>query len=142
MKGVLDFMSGALSYSNFLFTTQKSDLNQMNITDTFICQRAHNFLSASTIIELSLTKYLTMTNEQIAKFLEPSHLTKNSVKIEFKTRQAITGLFIKAPDYNELKSKNFWRIVTGTYITQWETSKDNNLAKIFNGAEFTRLSAI
>ncbi len=70
-----------------------------------------------------------MTNEQIAKFLEPSHLTKNSVKIEFKTRQSITGLFIKAPDYNELKSKNFWRIVTGTYIAQWESSKDNNLAR-------------
>jgi len=86
---------------------------------------------------------LSMTNDQIEKFLEPSAITQKSVKIDFKTRQSMVGLFIKTPDYSELKSKNFWRIVTGgTNITQYKSSPDNNLAKIFNGAEITRLTLV
>jgi hypothetical protein len=83
-----------------------------------------------------------MTNDQIGKFLESGHLAKHAVKIDFKTRQSIIGLFLKANDYDELKSKNFWRIVSETHISKWQQSQDNNLAKIFNGAEITRLSPI
>ena len=84
-----------------------------------------------------------MTNDQIGKFLEAGHLTKHNVKIDFKTRQSMVGLFIKTADYSELKSKNFWRIVTGgTNITQYKSTPDNNLAKIFNGAEITRLTLV
>ena len=43
-------------------------------------------------------------------------------------------------DYDELKSKNFWRIVTSSNIEVWKKTKDMNLARIFNGMEFTRLS--
>ena len=45
------------------------------------------------------------------------------------------------PDYNDLKAKNFWRIVPENNIEGWKKSKDMNLARIFNGQEFTRLAA-
>ena len=83
---------------------------------------------------------IVMTSEQIEKFLEPKHLDKHPVKISFKTRNSFSGIFIHTNDYNDLKSKNFWRVVSETHIKQWEKTKDNNLARIFNGAEFTRLS--
>ena len=47
----------------------------------------------------------------IAKFIEGGHLAKNAVKIEFKKRNTILGIFVQSPDYEDLKSKNFWRIV-------------------------------
>lgn len=83
-----------------------------------------------------------MTNEQIEKFIEPKHLSHSSVKIDFKTRNSIIGIFIQAADYKELKSKNFWRIVSEKNIKEWKGTHDNNLARIFNGSEFTKLSAV
>ena len=83
-----------------------------------------------------------MTNEQIEKFLTPEHVIKNAVKISFKTRNTITGLFIQMADFNDLKAKNFWRIVPENNIESWRKSKDMNLARIFNGAEITRLTTV
>jgi hypothetical protein len=83
-----------------------------------------------------------MTSEQISKFIEEKHLSKNPLKIEFKTRSSIIGLFIQTADYKELKVKNFWRIVSETKINDWKNTNDNNLAKIFNGAELTKLSIV
>ncbi len=84
-----------------------------------------------------------MTNEQIEKFVsQNNHLDKSPVTISFKTRQSITGLFIKTADYSELKSKNLWRIVNGASIDEYQKSKDLNLARIFNGVEFTRLNIV
>ena len=81
-----------------------------------------------------------MVNELITRFLEPTHLAKNAVKIEFKKRNTIVGIFVKSPDYEDLKSKNFWRIVSETHIPEWKKTNDNKLSKIFSGSEFTRLS--
>lgn len=83
-----------------------------------------------------------MTSEQIEKFVEPDHLDKHMVKISFKTRNAFQGVFINSREYDDLKSKNFWRVVSATNIKQWKATKDTNLVKIFNGAEFTRLTEI
>jgi len=83
-----------------------------------------------------------MTSEQISKFIEDKHLSKNPLKIEFKTRSSIIGLFIQTTDYKELKAKNFWRIVSETKISDWKNTNDNNLAKIFNGQELTKLSPV
>jgi|GEM_PF-174361 len=86
---------------------------------------------------------LYMTTEQIEKFLSSSHVnTANPVKITFKTRKPLEGLFIKTQDYTHLKSKNFWRIVTGGSINDYKTSNDISLARIFNGAEITKLAGI
>ncbi|MES1198118.1 MAG: short-chain dehydrogenase [Chitinophagaceae bacterium] len=81
-----------------------------------------------------------MTNEAIIKFIETKNHTDKSVLIHFKQRSTITGLFIKGNDYDELRSKNFWRIVTNSNIEQWKKTKDMSLARIFNGMEFTRIS--
>jgi hypothetical protein len=81
-----------------------------------------------------------MINDLITKFLEPTHLAATPVKIEFKKRNTIVGIFVKSPDYDELKSKNFWRIVSETHIPEWKKTNDNKLSKIFSGSEFTRLT--
>ncbi|MCY7420243.1 MAG: short-chain dehydrogenase [Chitinophagaceae bacterium] len=83
-----------------------------------------------------------MLPEQIAKFIENEQLNNPSVKIEFKKRNTIIGLFVKLNDYEELKNKNFWRLVTETNLEQWHKTNDINEAKLFNGSEFTRLSVI
>lgn len=82
-----------------------------------------------------------MTNEQIEKFLQPKYLDATPVQISFKTRNSITGLFIKTQDFAELKTKNLWRIVSESKIKEYQSSKDINLARIFNGSEFTKLGA-
>jgi hypothetical protein len=67
--------------------------------------------------------------------------SKNAaVNIHFKQPSTLKGVFIKDSDYEELKAKNFWRIVTDSKAVEWKRTGDNNLARIFNGAEFTRLS--
>lgn len=84
-----------------------------------------------------------MTSDQIEKFLTSSQAQVNPlIKIAFKTRSSLEGIFVKTPDYAELKSKNFWRIVTGPKVDHYKTSKDTSLAKIFNGAEITKLSSV
>ena len=81
-----------------------------------------------------------MLPEQIAKFVETEQLNNPTIKVEFKKRNSITGMFIKHTDYEELKSKNFWRLVTEANIETYNKSKDVNAARMFNGSEFTRLS--
>ena len=83
-----------------------------------------------------------MLSEQIAKFIETEQLNNPSVKVEFKKRNTIIGLFVKLNDYDELKTKNFWRLVTETNLEQWHKTNDINDAKLFNGSEFTRLSVV
>ena len=81
-----------------------------------------------------------MTNDKIEKFIECKEKKRAKVNIHFKQRATVTGLFIRTDDYEELKSKNFWRIVSDSKIEEWEKTKDSSLARIYNGAEFTRLS--
>jgi len=81
-----------------------------------------------------------MTNDMIEKFIESKQQKNAKVNIHFKQRATLKGLFIRTNDYNELKSKNFWRIVSDSKLAEWEKTKDSNLARIYNGAEFTRLS--
>ncbi|MCW3107733.1 MAG: short-chain dehydrogenase [Segetibacter sp.] len=81
-----------------------------------------------------------MLPEQIAKFVETEQLNNNTVKVEFKKRNTIVGQFIKHTDYEELKSKNFWRLVTEANLDTYNKSKDVNAGRMFNGSEFTRLS--
>ena len=92
------------------------------------------------VISLHLQKNEHMVNEMITKFLEPAHLAKTPVKIEFKKRNTIVGIFVESPDYEDLKAKNFWRIVSESHIPEWKKSNDNKLAKIFSGSEFTRIT--
>ncbi|MGI8951590.1 MAG: short-chain dehydrogenase [Chitinophagaceae bacterium] len=84
-----------------------------------------------------------MTIELIAKFTEAENIPANkSMKIDFKKRNSILGQIIKANDYADLKSKNFWRIVPAPLLDEWKKTKNINLAKIYNGTEFTKLSLV
>ena len=82
-----------------------------------------------------------MNIEDIEKFLDKKTTEENNyVKITFKKRDAIYGLFVKDRDYADLKSKNFWRIVTRTHFDEYNKSRNVSLAKIFSGSEFSRLA--
>jgi hypothetical protein len=83
-----------------------------------------------------------MTNDAIIKHVEIKGKAGKPLNIHFRQRDTIRGLFIKSDDYNDLKSKNLWRIVANANIELWEKTKDVNLARIFNGVEFTRLSDV
>jgi hypothetical protein len=82
-----------------------------------------------------------MNIEEIEKFLDKQPLKQGQhVKIDFKKRDPVYGLFVKGNDYADLKAKNFWRIVTATHMADYLKSKNINLAKIFSGTEFSRLT--
>jgi len=81
-----------------------------------------------------------MTNEQIEKFLSADIKENSLIRISFKTRNSVVGIFIKTPDFDELKSKNFWRIVSENNFEHWKKNRDFNLCRMFNGAEFTKLA--
>jgi len=83
-----------------------------------------------------------MKYEEIEKFLTKKEIGTSPVRISFKTRSAITGLFIKSADYGELSRKNLWRIVSEAKISSYVDSRNESLARIFNGAEITRLELI
>ena len=79
-----------------------------------------------------------MTNEQIENFLTPETFSK-VVNINFKTRNAIQGIFLNATDFEDLKSKNLWRIITQSRIEEWKRTKNNGLSRIYSGSDFTKL---
>ena len=82
-----------------------------------------------------------MTIEQIEKFLDTKNTTKGTLKIDFKTRRSIVGLFVKTKDYDELKEKNFWRVVSGDEnMEKWKETSHSEFAKIVSGTEITKLS--
>ncbi len=83
-----------------------------------------------------------MNYEEIEKFMKVKNGQGLPVLIHFKTRKPITGLFIQGRDFEELRRKNFWRIVSEKNIDTFRSSRDTQLAKIFNGAEMTRLEMI
>ena len=81
-----------------------------------------------------------MTTEMIEKFIENKDRKDTVVNIHFKERSTVTGVFIRTADYGELKMKNLWRIVSNAKIEEWNKTKNMDLARIFNGLSFTRLT--
>ncbi len=84
-----------------------------------------------------------MTVEQIETFLAKEAVPQGKViRFEMKKRNPVRGLIVKGRDYDELKGKNFWRIVTQTNLPEYAKSQNINLAKIFSGSEFAKLSLV
>jgi hypothetical protein len=83
-----------------------------------------------------------MTVEQIDNFLRKNKYDQHQVKVSFRTRTAFTGIFLKTDDYDDLKGKNFWRVINESNVKQYLSSKDTKLARIFNGTEFVRLTVV
>jgi hypothetical protein len=84
-----------------------------------------------------------MTVEQIENFLAKETVPQGKIiRFEMKKRNPVRGLIVKGRDYDELKGKNFWRIVTQTHLAEYSKSQNINLAKIFSGTEFAKLSLV
>lgn len=82
-----------------------------------------------------------MSIEEIERFFsKKGSEDDNYVKISFKKRDPIYGLFVKDKDYSDLKSKNFWRIVPRSRFDEFSRSRNLGLARIFSGSEFTKLT--
>lgn len=81
-----------------------------------------------------------MTTEMIEKFVSGKGRKESTINIHFKERSTVKGLFIQGADYDELRSKNFWRIVSSTSLDEWKQTGNFNLTRVFNGVSFTRLS--
>ena len=79
-----------------------------------------------------------MTIEQIERFIDREPKGLSSIFLKART---IEGIFIQAPDFQELKKKNFWRVVITQRMEEYEKSKDIGLSRIFNGSEFSKLSS-
>lgn len=81
-----------------------------------------------------------MNIEEIEHFIsKETAKAPQLMTITFKKRDSIQGFIVKGKDYDDLKSKNFWRIVKEKDMAAWEKSKNVDLAKIFSGSEFSRL---
>ena len=84
-----------------------------------------------------------MTTEAIEKFFETQNIPANkSIRIDFKKRNPILGLIVKGNDYDDLKSKNFWRVVVQANFEEYDKNKSLDFAKIYSGSEFTKLSLV
>jgi hypothetical protein len=81
-----------------------------------------------------------MTAEMIEKFLDTKTKLGATVQIHFKERKIVSGIFIKDKDYDDLKTKNFWRVVSSAFIEEWNQTKSADLVRLFNGNVFTKLS--
>lgn len=84
-----------------------------------------------------------MTVEQIENWLAKEAIPQGKIiRFELKKRDPVRGLIVKGRDYNDLKAKNFWRIVTQKNLTAYQKTSDINLAKIFAGSDFAKLSFV
>lgn len=85
-----------------------------------------------------------MNAVQIQQFLENIDTSSSPyVKINFRGREAIYGLFLtEEEDFRDLKSKNFWRVVTRKHFDDYSKTRNADCARIFNGSEFTHLSLL
>lgn len=81
-----------------------------------------------------------MTNLLIEKFIASAKRKNKLVRIHFRKRETFVGLFIFAKDYQEMKSKNFWRIVAESRETEWQEGKQLSSSRLFSGDAFSRLS--
>ena len=66
-----------------------------------------------------------MTVEQIENFLAKESVPKGKViRFELKKRNPVRGIIVEGRDYDELKAKNFWRIVTQTRLADYQKTKE------------------
>lgn len=81
-----------------------------------------------------------MNNSQIENFVTDKKRKNKAVRIHFKARPAMNGMFVFLNDYPEMKEKNFWRIVSEQRTEEWLQKKDKGSSRLFSGSEFTKLA--
>jgi hypothetical protein len=84
-----------------------------------------------------------MTVEQIEHFLAKETIPQGKIiRFELKKRDPVRGIIVQGRDYQELKAKNFWRIVTQKNLPAYQKTNDISLARIFAGSDFAKLSLV
>jgi hypothetical protein len=84
-----------------------------------------------------------MTADQIETFLAKETIPQGKIiRFELKKRDPVRGIIVQGRDYQELKAKNFWRIVTQKNLPAYQKSNDISLARIFAGSDFAKLSLV
>lgn len=81
-----------------------------------------------------------MNNLLIEKFVESDKRRDQLVRIHFKTREVFHGMFVMGKDYEEMKTKNYWRIVAAARKDEWLATGNLSLSRLFHGDAFTRLT--
>lgn len=51
-------------------------------------------------------------------------------------------MFIQTNDYEDLKAKNFWRVIAESRIEDWKRTNDMGLGRIYSGSDFTKLTVL
>lgn len=83
-----------------------------------------------------------MTNEQIGKFIVKKKTEDAMVRISFRIRNSVTGVFIRSNDFEELGRKNMWRVVTESNADAYSKTRDMNLCRIYKGVDFKKLELV
>lgn len=83
-----------------------------------------------------------MTSEEIQTFNKNKNSNNEVVQINFRSRPSLKGLFLFAKDSQELQRKNLWRIVSESNLPSYMQSRDEGLARIFNGVDITRMEVL
>jgi len=75
-----------------------------------------------------------MKSENIANLIEQWFYSADRLfKIDLTTNSYVIGAFIKADDYDELKSKNIWRVIKSSDLIKWKSSHNLELTELING---------
>jgi hypothetical protein len=114
--------------------------SQVYTTTVFRTFRVDETKLLKAFCHITQLNQITMTVEVIEKFIKDQNRKGTTVNIHFKERSTVSGIFIHSKDYNELKSKNLWRVVSKSNVDKWKEEEDINLTRIFNGVSFTRLT--
>lgn len=80
-----------------------------------------------------------MISTNIEKIVKERLPENEKLNIFFKQRPSIFAYFVKADDFDELKAKNFWRVVNIENIDEWNKTQNTYLTRLFNGNEFSKL---
>ena len=83
-----------------------------------------------------------MTIAQIDSFIQKIDFETQAVKISLKSREPIIGFFVNSKDYDDLKGKNFWRVIAQNNIQNYLTTRNASLSRIFSGNEITSLKVV
>lgn len=83
-----------------------------------------------------------MKNTEIDSFIRRIKFESQAVQVSFKSREPFIGFFVNSRDYEDLKGKNFWRIIGQNNINKYLSSGDANLSRIFSGSEITKLKVV
>ena len=83
-----------------------------------------------------------MTNTEIDNFIRRIEFDRKAVKVSFRSREPFIGFFVNTRDYDDLKRKNFWRIIGQNNIQNYLSSGDANLSRLFSGFDITKLKVV